>query len=110
MRCCNVCARLRVCSWASFATATAGASAVLSLRKALLSRRPGRQAAVRQVVLGELQQERVELLAFLVAQRGEEVVLDTGRQLAQLVQHLAARRRHLDDLATPVGLVALPAD
>src|SRR3954468_6998130 len=36
----------------------------------------GRQPAVRQVVLGQLQQERVELLAFRVGQRREEIVLD----------------------------------
>src|SRR3954447_9378224 len=74
-----------------------------------LGRRARRQPAVRQVVLGQLQQERVELLAFLVRQRHEEVVLDAGRELAQLVQHLAAGRRHLDDLPSPVSLVALPA-
>src|SRR4051794_22358230 len=72
-------------------------------------RRVRRHAAVRQVVLGELQQKRVELLALLVGQRREEVVLDTGRKLAQLVEHLPPRGRHLDDLATTVGLVALPA-
>src|SRR5512133_2504011 len=52
----------------------------------------------------------MELLAFAVTQRGKKVGLDTGRELAQLVQRLAPGGRHLDDLATPVGLIALPAD
>src|SRR5262245_39038684 len=85
-------------------------AARLRARDRLGRARRGNRAlrAMRQVHLRELEQRRVELLALVVAQRREELVLELRGELAQPTERGLALRREAYDVAAAVGRVAAP--
>ena len=62
------------------------------------------------MLLGELEEQRVQDLALALVERREEVLLEALRERTQLGERLPARRGHLDDVAAAVGRVAAPLD
>ncbi len=74
-------------------------------------RRPGcREGTARVVVLGEPEQQLVQRLAVLGAERREELVLELPRQIPEPLELAPARVGDADDVAAPVLRVALPLD
>ena len=62
------------------------------------------------MLLGEPEQQCVELCSLLAAQGGEELVLELARQAAEAFECLASRGGHADELASAVVGVSAALD
>src|SRR5439155_16788086 len=76
----------------------------------LVARRRGVERAARLVLLGEAEQERVQVRAFLLAERGEEVILDLLRERSQPPQHPLAIAGEADEVSAAVVRIATALD
>ena len=62
------------------------------------------------MLLGELEEERVQDLALALVERCEELLLELARERAELGQRLPPGRGHLDHVAPAVGRIAAALD
>ena len=65
---------------------------------------------MRQVLLREAKQERVELGSFVLVERGEELVVELAGERTELGERPLAGGGQPNDVASPVGRVAASLD
>src|SRR6266540_1791257 len=70
----------------------------------------GGRRARRQMPLCQPEHQGVQLRPLVGVERHKEVVLETGGKRPELHERALSVRRHADDVAAPVGGIALPFD
>src|SRR5262245_28236652 len=102
------CSRSRSCSRSCFSQRTSSpsgrcrASRASPARSARRRAGSGERGTARLVLLGEPHEERMQLSAFLLAERLQELVLVPARERAQAPEGLRALWRHPDEVAAAV--------